>query len=92
MNGTIRAILAGAFLQILVGSGLTFYLFDHTTDMALRYAQMAERNAESYTDAAIQLHYNRMQIQFSEERESMRAYVQKTIDLKISQVRKPLTP
>jgi len=88
----IKAIMLGALLQIAVGTVLTVYLFNHASDMALQYAQMAERNANAYTDMAkhsmtkvIHDQYNRLQLEQSREREDMKNWVDRRIDLKVSQ-------
>jgi hypothetical protein len=88
MNGIIKAIMLGVLLQITVGTGLTVYLFNHTSDMALQYAQMAERNANTYTDEVVRDQYNRLQIERSQEREDMRQFLDRRIDLKIDQAMK----
>ncbi len=92
MLSIIKAIMLGALLQIAVGTGLTVYLFNHASDMALQYAQMAERKANAYTDMAKQsmtevIHdqYNRLQLEQSREREDMKNWVDRRIDLKVSQ-------
>jgi hypothetical protein len=88
MNGIIKAILLGALLQIEVGAGLTVYLFNHTSDMALQYAQMAERSANTYTDEVVRDQYNKLQLEQSQSREDMHAWVDRRIDLKVSQALK----
>lgn len=90
MKGIIRAIALGALLQIAVGCCLTAWLFNHSNDMALQYAQMAERNANTYTDDVVRDQYNRLQIERSQERESMQQFVDKRIDLKLSQAIKEI--
>ena len=92
MLSIIKAIMLGALLQIAVGTGPTVYLFNHASDMALQYAQMAERNANAYTDIAkhsvtkaVHDQYNRLQLEQSREREDMKNWVDRRIDLKVSQ-------
>lgn len=85
---TIKAIMLGALLQITVSTGLTVYLFNHTNDAALQYAQLAERNANQRTVELVQAEYNRTQILLSQEREDIHAWVDKRIDLKIHQAMK----
>lgn len=85
MKGIIRAIALGAFIQVMVGAGLSVWLFNHNNDMALQYAQMAERNANTYTDEQVLQQYNRLQLEQSQSREDMHAWVDRRIDLKISQ-------
>lgn len=77
--------MLGAFLQITVVAGLTVYLFNHTNNMALQYAQLAERNANQRTVDLIRIEHNELQVQFSDERSSMRDYVNNRVDQKVSQ-------
>lgn len=88
MKGIIRAIALGASLQIAVGCCLTAWLFNHNIDMALQNVQMAERNANAYTDEVVRDQYNRLQIERSQEREDLHQYIDKRIDLKLSQALK----
>ena len=88
MSGVIRAVIFGALLQIAVGTGLTVYLFNHTSDMALQYAQMAERSANTYADEVVRDQYNKLQLEQSQSREDMHAWVDRRIDLKVSQALK----
>lgn len=90
MKGIIRAIALGASLQIAVGCCLTAWLFNHNNDMALQYAQMAERNANAYADEVVHDQYNRLQIERSQEREDLHKYIDKRIDLKLSQTTKEI--
>lgn len=86
MKRIILAMSLGFLAQIVIATGLTFWLFNHNNDMALQYAQMAERNANAYTDEALRLRYNQLQLERSQERESLHAWIDKRIDLKISQL------
>ncbi|MFJ2429533.1 hypothetical protein [Pseudomonas sp. NPDC087804] len=88
MKAIIRAIALGTLVQLAVATGLTFWLFNHNNDMALQYAQMAERNANAYTDEALRLRYNQLQLERSQERESLHTWIDKRIDLKLSQLPK----
>ncbi len=88
MNKIIRTIALGFVVQIAVATGLTFWLFNHDNDMALQYSQLAERNANAYTDEALRLRYNQLQLERSQERESLHAWIDKRIDLKLSQLPK----
>lgn len=85
MNGIIKAIAIGALLQIAVGSFLTVYLFQHTNDAALRYSQLAEAQANSYTDEVTRAQYNQLQIERSQERDELHKWVDQRIDLKLQQ-------
>jgi hypothetical protein len=88
MKRIILAISLGFLAQIVIATGLTFWLSDHNNDMALQYAQMAERNANAYTDEALRLRYNQLQLERSQERESLHTWIDKRIDLKLSQLPK----
>lgn len=88
MKGIILAIGLGFLAQIVIATGLTFWLFNHNNDMALQYAQMSERNANAYTDEALRLRYNQLQLERSQERASLHAWIDKRIDLKLSQLPK----
>lgn len=87
MKGIIRAIALGAFFQVVIGAGLSIWLFNHNNDMALQYAQMAERNAAHYTDETVRDQYNAVQVQLSQEREDLHNWVDRRIDLKLSQIK-----
>ncbi|WP_064120824.1 hypothetical protein [Pseudomonas fluorescens] len=88
MNKIIRTIALGFVVQIAVATGLTVWLFNHNNDMALQYSQLAERNANAYTDEALRLRYNQLQLERSQERESLHTWIDKRIDLKLSQLPK----
>ena len=87
MKGIIRAIALVAFIQVVVGAGLTVWLFNHNNDMALQYAQMAERNANTYTDGMVRDQYNRLQVERSQEREDLHKWVDHRISLQLSRVK-----
>jgi heme-binding NEAT domain protein len=76
MKGIIRAIMFAAVLQMVVGAIFTTYLFNHASAVA-----------EQYTDTALRLQYNAVQLQFSDERSSMKDYVEKVVALRINQSR-----
>lgn len=92
MRKLIRTIALGTLLQITVGAGLTAYLFDHANDVALQYAQMTERNARAhtntYTDEQVLQAYNRILRERSQEREDLHEWVDKRINLRLSQLPK----
>lgn len=88
MKGIIIAIGLGFLAQIVIAASLTFWLSNHNNEMAIQYAQMAERNANSYTDEALLLRYNQLQLERSQERESLHTWIDKRIDLKLSQLPK----
>lgn len=76
MKGIIRAIMLACVLQMVVGAIFTTYLFNHASAVS-----------EQYTDTALRLQYNQMQIQFADERSSMKDYVEKIVSLRINQSR-----
>lgn len=86
--GGIRAIVFSAIAQVAVLALLIGYLFVHTDNMANTYALMAARNANAYTDDVVRDQYNRLQIERRDEREDIRAWVGRRIDLKVSQALK----
>lgn len=77
MKAVIQAIMFACVLQMVVSGIFTTYLFNHASAVS-----------EQYTDTALRLQYNQMQVQFSNEREDMRAWVDKRIDLRLSQLPK----
>lgn len=88
MVTVLRAIALAAMLQVAVGAGLTAYLFTNTNDAALRYSNLAEQSANIYTDEIALRQNNAMQLQFSDERASMKNYIENRIDLKIDKAMK----
>jgi membrane protein involved in colicin uptake len=88
MNSIIRAIAVAAIVQVVALGLLISYLFVHTDNMAKTYALLAERNANSYTTELVHDQYNRLQVERSQEREDMRRFVDRRIDLKINQAMK----
>lgn len=85
MNSVIKAVVMTAVLQMMVCTGLTVWLFQHSDNMAMRYSQMAEANANAYSDKLVQDFYNRMQVEQSREREQTHEWVEKQISLRIDQ-------
>lgn len=76
MRAVIQAIMFACVLQMVVGAIFTTYLFNHASAVS-----------EQYTDNALRLQYNQMQVQFSDERSSMKEYVEKIVALRINQSR-----
>ena len=76
MKAVIQAIMFCCVLQMVVAGIFTTYLFNHASAVS-----------EQYTDTALRLQYNQMQVQFSDERSSMKDYVEKIVALRISQSR-----
>ncbi len=74
MKSIIQTIIFACVLQILAGGVFTTYMLDR--------ASVLSRN---YTDNALRLQYNQLQVQFSDERNSMKEYVEKIVALRINQ-------
>ncbi len=74
MKAVIQAIMLACVLQIVVGAIFTTYLFNHVSAVS-----------EQYTDNALRLQYNQLQVQFSDERNGMKKYIEKIVDLRINQ-------
>ena len=72
----IRTIMLACILQIVVGAIFTTYMLDRAGTIS-----------QSYTDTALRLQYNQIQVQFSDERSSMKDYVEKIVSLRINQSR-----
>jgi hypothetical protein len=77
MKAIIQTIMLACVLQIVVGAIFTTYLFNHVSAVS-----------EQYTDNALRLQYNQLQQQFSNEREGMHDWVDKRINLRLSQLPK----
>lgn len=75
MVSVIRAIVLAAIAQVMTLALLIGYLFVHTDNMA-------------NTTELVHDQYNRLQVERSQEREDMRQFVDRRIDLKISQAMK----
>ncbi|AZC94215.1 hypothetical protein C4K28_1472 [Pseudomonas chlororaphis subsp. piscium] len=90
MVSVVRAIVLSAIAQVALLAILVGYLFNHTNDTALQYAQLAERNAELRAAELVRIEHNELQVQFSNERNSMHDYINKRVDLRISQALKEI--
>lgn len=88
MVSVIRAIVLSAIAQVVLLATLISYLFVHTDGTAQAYALLTEQSAAHYTDEAVRDQYNLLQVERSQEREDIHAWVDKRIDLKISQAMK----
>jgi hypothetical protein len=84
MVSVIRAIVLAAIAQVMILALLIGYLFVHTDNMAKTYVLLAD----SYTTELVHDQYNRLQVERSQEREDMRRFVDRRIDLKINQAMK----
>lgn len=96
MAPVIRAIVCSAIAQMAILVLLVGYLFVHADNMSQKYAAMTLQSAHEYTDEQDvstrqyidqqnQRLYNALQVQFSNEREGMHAWIDKRIDLKLAQ-------
>lgn len=76
MKSVIQTIMFACVLQILAGGVFTTYMLDRANIIS-----------QAYTDNALRLQYNQMQVQFSDERSSMKDYVERVVSLRINQSR-----
>ncbi|QYY82139.1 hypothetical protein [Pseudomonas germanica] len=74
MKAIIQTIMLACVLQIFAGGVFTVYMLDRANVVS-----------QSYTDNALRLQYNQLQVQFSDERNGMKEYVEKIVDLRINQ-------
>jgi hypothetical protein len=74
MKSIIQTIIFACVLQILAGGVFTTYMLDRASVLS-----------HDYTDNALRLQYNQLQVQFSDERSSMKEYVEKIVALRINQ-------
>jgi hypothetical protein len=74
MKAVIQTIMLACVLQIFAGV-FTVYMLDRASVVS-----------QSYTDNALRLQYNQLQVQFSDERSSMKEYVEKIVALRINQL------
>jgi len=74
MKSIIQTIIFACVLQILAGGVFTTYMLDRASVLS-----------RDYTDNALRLQYNQLQVQFSDERSSMKEYVEKIVALRINQ-------
>ena len=90
MVTVIRAIVLAAIAQVAILALLIGYLFVHADNMSQVYSAIAERNAAHYTDEVVRAQYNAIQLQFQDERDSLHKFINKRVDLKISQAIKEI--
>lgn len=74
MKTIIRTIMFAAVLQILAGGVFTTYMLDRASIIS-----------QTYTDTALRNTYNQLQLERSQEREQIHDWVDRRIDLKLSQ-------
>ncbi|WP_207265148.1 hypothetical protein [Pseudomonas sp. GW101-3H06] len=70
MQAVIQALVVSTMIQLIAMFAMSAYIFDKSTDQASRLVLQ---------------HRNEVQQQFADEREQMKLYVDKRIDLKLSQ-------
>lgn len=87
MVAVIRAIVLAAIAQVAILALLNGYLFVHADNMSQVHSAIAERNAAHYTDEVIRDQYNRLQVERSQEREDLHTWVDRRVDLKLSQIK-----
>lgn len=76
MKTIIRTIMLACAMQIFASGVFATYMLDRANILS-----------QSYTDTALRLQYNAVQLQFSDERNSMKDYVEKVVALRINQSR-----
>lgn len=77
MKSIIQTIIFACVLQILAGGVFTTYMLDRASVLS-----------RDYTDNALRLQYNQLQQQFSNEREGIHDWVDRRINLRLSQLPK----
>lgn len=80
MKSIIQTILFACILQMAAGAFFTTYLFKH-----------AGAVAEQYTDTVLRLQYNALQVERSQERENLHTWMDRRIELRLSQLPKERT-
>lgn len=88
MVAVIRAIVLAAIAQVAILALLIGYLFVHADNMSQVYAAIAERNANTYTEQVVRNQYNRLQLEQSQSREDMHTWIDRRIELRLSQLPK----
>lgn len=77
MKSIIQTIIFACVLQIFAGGVFTTYMLDR--------ANVISRD---YTDNALRLQYNQLQVERSQEREDLHQWIDKRIELRLSQLPK----
>ena len=77
MKAVIQAIMLACVLQMVVGAIFTTYLFNHASAVS-----------EQYTDNALRLQYNVLQVERSQEREDLHTWIDRRIEMRLSQLPK----
>ncbi|MCY1262216.1 hypothetical protein D9M68_42440 [compost metagenome] len=76
-------------LQIIAVCFMVGYVYHRSVGEAAYFAALAQSHSEVYTDAVALRHYNQIQQERSAEREDLQMYIDKRIDLKLSQAITP---
>jgi hypothetical protein len=85
MNTVIKAVVVACTLEILATVGLFAYVYERSNHEARFFAAVAESNARMAAAELVQHHRSEVQQQFSEERDAMKLYVDRTVERKIIQ-------
>lgn len=95
MKAVILTITFAAVLQLVAGSLFTGYMVDklgviaqQQTESLKMYVDDKDVSTRLYIDQRDRDLYNAMQVQISDERTSMKAYVEKIVALRLSQQEK----
>lgn len=85
MKSVIRAVVIACSLEIIATVGLFSYVYERSNHEAKFFAAVAESNARMAAAELVLHHRNEVQQQFADEREQMKLYVDKTVELRINQ-------
>ena len=77
MVGIIRAIMLACVVQILAGGVFSTFMLDRANIVS-----------QNYTDTALRLQYNQLQVERSQEREDLHTWIDRRIELRLSQLPK----
>lgn len=77
MVGIIRAIMLACVVQILAGGVFSTFMLDRANIVS-----------QTYTDNALRLQYNVLQVERSQEREDLHTWIDRRIELRLSQLPK----
>lgn len=85
MKSVIYAVVIACTLEIVATLGMSAYIYERTNHEARFFAAVAENNARMAAAELVLKHRNDVQQQFSDEREQMKLYVDRTVENKIHQ-------
>ncbi|WP_095148046.1 hypothetical protein [Pseudomonas sp. Irchel s3a18] len=85
MNYIIKAVVAACIIQVVAMLTMSAYVYDRSSHEARFFAAIAENNARLSATALVLEHRTEVQQQFSQEREQMKEYVDRTVNRKLSQ-------